>query len=125
MVLDPDWTTLTVTAHGFHSFLYKSDIEFILIRTFGEVRFQRILPVDAKAGLAGVEWDRRTGEQYYIFKVDPAQKIVVMGSPSVRFFRTAGEERDLISGKFGNKVPLETVKDERCRRPWEAEDVYQ
>ena len=125
MILDPDWTTPTVTAHGLHSFLYESDIEFILIRTFGGVRFQRILPVDADVGLANVEWDRRPGEQYHIFKVDPAQKIVVIGSPSVRFFRIAAEERGLISDKFGNKVPLGTGKIGRWIRPWEAEDVYQ
>lgn len=125
IVLDPDWTILPIATQGFHSFLYKSDIEFILIRTNCEVRFQRIVPVNADAGLADVEWDQRTGEQYYIFKVDPAQEIVIVGTSSVRFFRSEVEKPGKVSRKVGNRTPLGMETIESCRRPWEAEDVYQ
>lgn len=125
LVLDTDWITLPTAAHGAaHTFLYKSEIEFILIKTDTNIRFRRIFPTNAEAGLGNVDWDHRNGEEYYIFKIDPAQKVIITGSPTVRFFRCPQEEeRVSIYDDCTIKTPL--WKREKRGRPWEAEDVYQ
>ena len=124
MELDRDWTALPAGAQGFHSFLYDSDVEFILIRTDSEVRFQRIAAADADVGLADFEWDFRADEHYYIFKLDPAQKVIVVDSLAVRFFRFVVEEGDGSMFPTVLRQKTRSWRIERGGRPWEAEDVY-
>ena len=123
IVLDPNWTTLTEGAQGVHSFLYQSDIEFILIKTDCAIEFRRILPIDTETELARIEWDNRNSEQYYIFKVDPAQKVMVHGSPTVRFFRCPHEIEE-VSIYEDSKIKAPLGKREKYGCAWEAEDVY-
>lgn len=124
IVLDPSWTTLAATAQGVHNFLYQSDIEFILIKTECETEFRRILPIDTEIELASIEWDNRISEQYYIFKVDPAQKVIIPGSPTVRFFRCPHEGEE-VSIYEESKIKAPLGKREKHGCAWEAEDVYQ
>ena len=96
------------------------------------------MPLDRKAKPTSASWwDRRDGEQYYIFKVDPAQKILVVGSefhPSVRFFRPRSNEQAESSSPSSSSLtrdssPLDEIvpmwTHEREVSPWEAEHVYQ
>ncbi len=124
MLLDPHWTSPTAPAQGFHTFLYNPEIEFILVKTDSKVEFRRIVLTDTGAQSAYVGWDNRSDEQYYIFRVDPAQKIIVAGSSTVRFFRCPKEKEQAPSSK---NCPFMTRKwaFEKPVRPWEAEDVYQ
>lgn len=75
-------------------------------------------------GLADVEWDPRTDEQYYIFKVDPEQKVIVIGSPYVRFFRCGVNQAiaSLLPNVSRRKECDWNV--ESRGRSWDAEDVY-
>ena len=126
LVLDPNWSTLEASTNGFHNFLYTSEIEFILIKTDCEVEFQRITPIDTDATSAcSTRWDNRSSEQYYIFKVDPAQKVIVIGSPSVRFFRCANEKEQVPACQDSQIKTKDTRTSETVKGAWEAEDVYQ
>ena len=122
LVLDAHWITLPA---GAHTFLYESDIEFILIKTDTHIRFRRITLEDKETELGGIVWDKRNGEQYYVFKIDPAQKVIVTGSPTIRYIRCSHEEEvsKSIYNDVGTKTPL--WKREKRGRPWEAEDVYE
>lgn len=123
MVLDEDWITLPAATQGAHTFLYKSEIEFILIKTNTNIKFRRVVPTNAEAELGSIDWDNRNGEEYYIFKIDPAQKVIITGSPTVRFFRCPQEEEEVsMYDDCTIKTPL--WKREKRGRPWEAEDVY-
>lgn len=82
------------------------------------------MPVDTGALSACTKWDIRSGEQYYIFKVDPAQKVVVAGYPNVRFFRVPNEHR-ISTVAHVSQVEAYASTPESLVYPWEAEDVYQ
>ena len=124
MILDPDWRMPTAPGKGHCIFLYDSEIEYILIKTDCKVEFRRVVPVDSEVVLACIGWDNRSGEQYYIFKVDPTQKVIIAGSPTIRFFRCPNKkEKASASEKSESKPHAWTPK--RVVRPWEAEDVYQ
>ena len=56
LVLDADWITLPAVAQGTAHTLYKSEIEFILIKTDTNIRFRRIFPTNAEAELGNVDW---------------------------------------------------------------------
>lgn len=124
MVLDADWRTPTAPGKGHCIFLYDSGIEFILIKTDCNIGFHRIVPTDTEAVSASMMWDNRSGEQYYIFKVDPVQKVVVVGSPTVRFFRCPNKKEKASKSKE-SQTEAHMWAPERLVRPWEAEDVYQ
>ena len=119
MDLDPEWSSLGPSANGFHSFLYSSEIEFILIKTDCGVEFQRIMPTHTEALSACVKWDNRGEEEYYILKVDPVQKVIIAGSPMVRFFRCPKQAEKASMSRTDMWAPEKTV------HPWEAEDVTQ
>lgn len=119
MVLDLAWITLPA---GAHTFLYGSDIDFILIKTDTSVKFRRSTLNDKAARLGGIVWDKRNGEQYHVFKIDPAQKLIIIGSPTVRFIRCSHEQEVSVYDDVSNKTPL--WKREKRGSPWEAEDVY-
>ena len=121
MVLDPEWTSLDPSTNDFHFFLYSSEIEFILIKTNYEVEFQRIIPTDTSALSAHIDWENRSSEEeeYYILKVDPVQKVIVAGSPMVRFFRCPKQLEKASMSRTDMWTPEKPV------RPWEAEDVSQ
>lgn len=82
------------------------------------------MPIDTEVLSSCTEWDSRSGEQYYIFKVDPAQKVVVAGSPTVRFFRCLKEHGQSTAGHTSQAEAC-TSSPESLIRPWEAEDVCQ
>lgn len=82
------------------------------------------MPIDTETLSACTKWDSRSGEQYYIFKVDPAQKVVVAGNPAVRFFRCPKEHGQSTAAHF-SQAEAYTSTPESLMRPWEAEDVYQ
>ena len=119
MDLDPEWSSFDPSVNGFHSFLYSSEIEFILIKTECEVSFQRIMPLDTEARSACMRWDERSEEEYYILKVDPVQKVIVAGNPMVRFFRRPKQLQKASMSRTDMWAP------EKAVRPWEAEDVDQ
>ena len=119
MVLDLEWSSLVPSADGCHSLLYSSEIEFVLIKTDCEVEFQRIMPMDTEALSAYIKWDNRSDEEYYILKVDPVQKVIVAGSPMVRFFRCPKQMEKASMSRTDMWTPETRV------RPWEAEDVNQ
>ena len=121
VVLDPDWSTPTTPTREPQSFLYRSDVEFILIKAPCEIKFQRILPIDNDdERTACISWNDRRGEQYYIFKVDPKQKVLVVGSLTFRFFRCPDEVPTASASEKSQLV----WESETLVRPWEAEDVY-
>ena len=123
-MLDPHWSTLPASTKGYHTFRYRSEVEFILIKTDSEVEFRRILPINTEALPGGIKWDDRSGEQYYILRVDPAQKLIVAGNPTVRFFRCPKEEEKApVTGTPESKAQI--CVPEKSVRPWEAEDAYQ
>ena len=124
VVLDPDWRTPTAPRERHGTFLYDSEIEYILIKTDCKVVFHRIVPIDTEAVSACMRWNNRSGEQYYIFKVDPAQQVVIVGSPTVRFFRCANKEEKASTTEEPQPKP-HAWRPKRLVRPWEAEDVYQ
>ena len=123
MILDTNWTTLRAAAQGFRTFVYSSDIEFVLIKTGGKISFQRVVPIHTEAELAGIEWDVRTDQKYCVFKIDPMQKVIIMGSPIVRFFRCSHEEeKPCVYNESDIGKPLWKFK--RDGLSWEAEDIY-
>lgn len=73
------------------------------------------MPIDTESFLACTKWESRSDEQYYIFKVDPAQKVLVAGNPTVRFFCCPKEPQ---------ANPVRFIAEDLIH-PWEAEDVYQ
>ncbi len=82
------------------------------------------MPPDREADLTNIEWDKRTSERHYIFKVDPVQKVIITGRASIRFFHCPHEEEEeSIYEESRIKTPLWKIERPGCA--WEAEDVYQ
>ena len=118
MVLDLEWSILEPSPNGLHSFLYSSEIEFILIKIDYEAEFQRITPTDTETHSPCIKWDKRSEEeQEYILKVDPVQKVMVAGTPKVRFFRCPKQGEKASTSLTSIYLPKNPV------RAWEAEDI--
>ena len=68
--------------------------------------------------------DNRNSEQSYLFKIDPTQKVIITGSPTIRFIRCSQEKEEL-SIYDDSTLKTSSWKREKRGQPWEAEDVYQ